>query len=196
MKRILLLFFALGFMARLAQAQTTPQIYSRWSGRMVVCSDTLNIFKSYQWYIDSTSAISTTTAPVTPTNFVPINGATGQYYTKSDGANLYGYFYVVAKLADGTSLTSNILALHVSYTSKVSIAPNPVSKSSAINVETTSQDIQLAKVQIYTMSGVMVRQYTTTNASTAIESPSITGCYLVRIQLADGSTTTQKLFVK
>jgi hypothetical protein len=46
------------------------------------------------------------------------------------------------------------------------------------------------------MNGIMVRQYTTTNASEAIESPSATGCYMVRIQLQDGSTSIQKLFVK
>ncbi|MDP4204086.1 MAG: T9SS type A sorting domain-containing protein [Bacteroidota bacterium] len=196
MKRILLLFFALGFIACLAQAQTTPKIYSRWSGRVIICSDPQSIYKSYQWYADSLSAVGIDLTKAKPTQFGPIKGATSQYYSKN-GQGLYGYYYVVAKLADGTSVTSDTIALHVSQSSsKVSIAPNPVSKSSALNVETISPDIQLAKVQIYTMSGIMVRQYTTTDASAAIEAPSATGCYMVRIQLADGSTSTQKLFVK
>ncbi|MBP1639797.1 MAG: C-terminal target protein [Bacteroidetes bacterium] len=196
MKRILLLFFALGFIACLAQAQTTPQIYSRWSGRVLICSDTLNIFKSYQWYVDSISPTGIDLTQEKPTHFGPINGATSQYYTKG-GAGMYGYYYVVATLANGTSLTSDTVAFHVSYTlSKVSVAPNPVSKNSTVSIKTTSSDIQLAKIQIFTMSGVMVRQYTTSDISAAVEAPSVVGCYMVRIQLEDGSTSIQKLFVK
>jgi hypothetical protein len=185
MKRILLLFFALGFIVCLAQAQTTPKIYSRWSGRVLICSDTLNIFSAYQWYKSDIQ-----TGP-----FTAIPGATNQYYAQESSFD--GYFYVQATVkSTGAKVSSDILGIHTLPATKVSVFPNPAAKSSAINIETTSPDIQLAKIQIYTMNGIMVRQYTTTNASEAIESPSATGCYMVRIQLQDGSTSIQKLFVK
>jgi|GEM_PF-3597685 len=185
MKRIFLLFFALGFIVCLAQAQTAPQIYSRWSGRMLICGNASDLYSAYQWYKSDTF-----TGPYTRLN------ATGQYYT-DNGKGLDGYFYAEVTLKkDGSKVNSDTISIHTQPVTKVSVFPNPASKSSAINIETTSPDIQLAKIQIFTMSGIMVRQYTTTNASAAIEAPSATGCYMVHIQLQDGSTTIQKLFVK
>jgi hypothetical protein len=185
MKRILLLFFALGFIICLAQAQTTPKIYSRWSGRVLICNNDLSEYSAYQWYKSDTQ-----TGP-----FALIPGATNQYYAQESGFD--GYFYVQATIkSTGAKINSDILSIHTLPATKVSVFPNPAVKSSAINIETTSPDIQLAKIQIFTMSGILVRQYTTNDASAAIESPSATGCYTVRIQLQDGSTTMQKLFVK
>lgn len=184
MKRLLLLFFALGFIICLAQAQTTPQIYSRWSGRMVICSDTLNLFSAYQWYSSTTYA-----GP-----YSVINGATKQYY-ENGGAGLQGYYYVQVTYKTGSTMNSNILGLHTQV-EKVSVYPNPASKSSSVKVETTSPDIQMATVQIFTANGIKVREYNTSDASADIEAPATTGCYLVRIRLENGSTVTQKLFVK
>lgn len=193
MKRTLLLFFVLGFIAYLAQAQSNPTIVSRWSGRVLVCSDNLNIYKSYQWYEDTTTPIPTDGSTPTVFNFVKVNGQTGQYYTNESGFN--GYFYVVATLANGTSVTSKVLSIHTKPV-KVSISQNPVVRNSSVKIATSSADLQIVNIQIYAANGVKVSDYTTNSTSYEIQAPLTTGCYLVRIKLADGSTTTQKLFVK
>lgn len=194
MKRTLLLFFALGFIAYLAQAQSNPTIYSRWSGRVLTCSDTLNIFKAYQWYEDTTTPIPTDGSNPTAYKFVKVDGQTGQYYAKESGFN--GYYYVIASLTDGTKRTSNILSVHTKPVAQVSVTPNPVSRNNSVKIETTSADTQLANIQIYSANGVKVSDYNTDSASYDIQAPLTTGCYLVRIKMADGSTITQKLFVK
>jgi hypothetical protein len=190
MKRILLLFFVLGVFASLIQAQTTPKIYSRWSGRVVICSDTLNLFKTYQWYQDNTTAIDSI-----PHNFSPIAGATGQYYAVEGGLN--GYYYVMVTTINGSTLTSDTLSLHTHpASSDVSMYPNPIIARSSVFIETIPASVQMAKISIYTMSGILVQQYTTSSASTSIEAPSEKGCYLVRIQLESGDITTRKLLVR
>jgi hypothetical protein len=191
MKRILLLFITLVSLAGIMQGANNVHIYSRWSGRVVMCSDSLNQYSAYQWFRDVTTAVGVTN----PSNFSPIAGATGQYYAEEGG--LTGYYYVKVTLkSGGTQLISDTLSIHTQVVTKVSIAPNPVSASSSVRIETTSPDVQMAKIQIYNMSGALLRQYTANYASESIEAPSVTGCYLVRIQLENGDLTTQKLFVK
>jgi hypothetical protein len=190
MKRSLLLCFAFGFIACLAQAQITPKIYSRWSGRVIICSDTLNLFQSYQWYEDNTTALGTD-----PTHFSAIAGATKQYYEKN-GTGMQGYYYVHVTFKDGTEMNSDTISLHTQVES-ASVSPNPVSKSSIVRIATSSSDVLLSNIQIFTASGIKVSEYNTaSSSSTEIEPPSTTGCYLIHIRFASGETTVQKLFVK
>ena len=202
MKRILLLFIALVAFIGIMQVQgatNNVKIYSRWSGRVVMCSDSLSQYTAYQWYVDKTTAVgwygnNTSVGATPPSNFSPIAGAIGQYYAVESG--LLGYFYVQVTLKSGSKLLSDTLGVHTQAVSKVSIAPNPVSASAAVHIETSSPDVQMAKIQVYNMSGALLRQYTASDASASIDAPSVTGCYLVRIQLENGELSTQKLFVK
>lgn len=183
MKRLLLLFFVLGFIACFSQAQIKPKIYSRWSGRVLICSDSLNLYSGYQWYCGSTDSA-----------FSILPNATKQYYDNG-GSGLQGYYYVQVTFKDGSIMNSDTLSIHTQVET-ASVSPNPVAKSSSLKIETTSADVQMANVQIYSINGIKVLEYNTSDSSATIEAPSVTGYYIVRIRLADGTVTTQKLFVK
>ena len=110
---------------------------------MLICGNASDLYSAYQWYKSDTF-----TGPYTRLN------ATGQYYT-DNGKGLDGYFYAEVTLKkDGSKVNSDTISIHTQPVTKVSVFPNPASKSSAINIETTSPDIQLAKIQIFTMQGI------------------------------------------
>jgi hypothetical protein len=71
-----------------------PTINVCWSGRMVICNNSTDSYKSYQWYLNNQA----------------ISGATDQYYTEESGLN--GSYYVIVTTQGGISLTSDTLSVH------------------------------------------------------------------------------------
>jgi hypothetical protein len=187
MKRIALFIIVLCAICNTGHAQTSsdkPLIVSRWSGRVLICKDSLKIYTSFQWFKKNATTYV----------FDPIAGATQQYISNENGFN--GTFKVRVTTNDNKTLESDPLTITTDPTQSVAMRPNPVAPGNNVVIESDSPSSDVGRVQIYSLTGAKIFDRVYSESSVSIPSPAQKGYYIVRIVGADGDVHTQKLTVR
>ena len=138
-------------------------------------------FTSYKWY----------------KNGVLVPGETSQYF-KENGA-LEGTYYAVAVKTDGTLITTCPLTLSPQTQEEyIKVVPNPVKPGAEYELMTNVDALKLknARIEVYSVNGVLVQTANTIQSSTSLKAPSAEGIYIVKMSLASGKYYTKNLLVR
>ena len=140
-------------------------------------------FNAYQWY----------------KNGVPVEGATGQYY--SENGQLNGEYYVVMSGKDEYGHAVSFVTCPYSATLKAGIRISPVpAKPHQQLVLTvtglTEEELVGATLEIYSMTGALQQRISKVTPQTYIEGIAVQSTYLARLTLANGTAQTLKFIVK
>ena len=138
-------------------------------------------FKSYSWY----------------KNGVLLPNQTNQYF-KENGA-LNGTYHAVATKLDGTLITTCPLVLAPTVEEEhIKIIPNPAKPNASYELVTnvSSSRLQNAKVEVYSVGGLLIDSKTTSENRIILTAPMTEGIYIVKMTLANGKYFTKNLLVK
>ncbi|MBA4277205.1 T9SS type A sorting domain-containing protein, partial [Flavobacterium sp.] len=138
-------------------------------------------FKSYSWY----------------KNGVLLPSQTTQYFKESGALN--GTYYAVATKLDGTLITTCPLVLAPTVEEEhIKIVPNPTTPSASYELVTNVSSLRLqnARVEVYSVGGLLIESKTTSENRVILKAPMAEGIYIVKMTLANGKYFTKNLLVK
>jgi hypothetical protein len=138
-------------------------------------------FESYTWY----------------KNGVLVPNQTHQFY--KENGDLNGTYHALAVKLDGTLITTCPLTLSPTAEEEyVKLVPNPVKPSANYELITniSSSRIQNARVEVYSIGGILMENKTTSQSTVTLEAPTVEGIYIVKMTLANGKYFTKNILVK
>jgi hypothetical protein len=138
-------------------------------------------FKSYSWY----------------KNGVLVPGQTAQYFKESGALN--GTYHAVATKLDGTLINTCPLILSPTVEEEyIKIVPNPAKPNTSYELVTnvSSSRLQNARVEVYSVGGLLIENKTTSENKVILKAPMAEGIYIVKMTLANGKYFTKNLLVK
>jgi hypothetical protein len=138
-------------------------------------------FKSYSWY----------------KNGVLVPSQTTQYFRESGALN--GTYHAVATKLDGTLIKTCPLTLDLTVEEEhIKIVPNPVKPNTSYELVTNVSSLRLqnARVEVYSLNGLLIENKTATENRVILKAPMAEGIYIVKMTLANGKYFTKNLLVK
>ncbi|RWX01385.1 MBG domain-containing protein [Flavobacterium cerinum] len=138
-------------------------------------------FESYTWY----------------KNGVLVPNQTNQFY--KENGDLNGTYHAVAVKLDGTLITTCPLTLSPTAEEEyIKLVPNPVKPNANYELLTnvSSSRLENARVEVYSIGGVLMENKTTNQSTVTLEAPTVEGIYIVKMTLTNGKYFTKNILVK
>lgn len=164
---------------------TLPIMDQRWNDVVVVNNNPStnggHLFVSFQWY----------------KNGVAIPGAVYSNYQEIGGLNGFYSVELVEQDADGNMVTYNTCEMYFSSTSTVKVYPVPANVRQEITIELdlTSEELEGAVLDIYSVTGAHINHVTDLRPITKIEGFKAQGTYFGRILTGTNEIKTVKFVI-
>jgi hypothetical protein len=126
-----------------------------------------------------------------------VPGQTAQYFKESGALN--GTYHAVVTKLDGTLITTCPLVLNPTVEEEyIKIVPNPAKTNASYELVTNVSSLRLqnARVEVYSVGGLLIENKTTSENRVVLKAPMAEGIYIVKMTLANGKYFTKNLLVK
>ena len=105
----------------------------------------------------------------------------------------------MATKPDGTFITTCSLVLSPTIEEQyIKIIPNPVKPDASYELFTNidSNKVQNTKIEVYSISGQLLENSTTSQSTVSLKAPTAEGIYIIKMTLTNGKYFTKNLLVK